>query len=352
MLRDDCSAEVGIDEGVKYRQAIGKCMWMRILLRPDVAYLVKELARKTQHPTQVFVWSVKRVIRHVKGTLNSWFEMEIDESEPEWSIKAYSDSSWGSEEDRKSTSGGLLQIQGFTLLTWSRTQPVITLSSCEAELLACNQAALEAILVQHLLRELQLIADIVVYCDNSGTIRALMRRGCGHMKHIETRALWMQQEIARGVMSIEPVPGAENPADLFTKPLAGCKLRLMAERCGMRFGDQPQSVVELIEPERPIMMLEDFGDVPEASGGDDDDTYVHVGILLLISLGTLQLSTCCVRACRCLCRLCRCTVGSATTASDSQAELVLDSPPADRGDVRARGRAAQMSRGSYERWCG
>eukprot|EP00972_Heterocapsa_arctica_P006959 1019095-Heterocapsa_arctica.AAC.1 len=39
------------------------------------------------------------------------------------------DASWANSEDRKSTSGGVLRLQGFLLHTWSKTQSVVAQSS-------------------------------------------------------------------------------------------------------------------------------------------------------------------------------------------------------------------------------
>eukprot|EP00972_Heterocapsa_arctica_P052769 7767394-Heterocapsa_arctica.AAC.1 len=58
-------------------------------------------------------------------------------------IEVMVDASWANAADRKSTSGGVLRLQGFLLSTWSRKQSVIAQSSCEAELLALNAGAVE-----------------------------------------------------------------------------------------------------------------------------------------------------------------------------------------------------------------
>eukprot|EP00972_Heterocapsa_arctica_P100860 14867418-Heterocapsa_arctica.AAC.1 len=65
------------------------------------------------------------------------------------------DASWANSEDRKSTSGGVLRLQGLLLATWSRTQNVIAQSSCEAELLALNTGAVVGKLAVSILKELK-----------------------------------------------------------------------------------------------------------------------------------------------------------------------------------------------------
>ena len=64
---------------------------------------------------------------------------------PETLATAYADSDWaGDKVSRKSTSGGLLMIGGHLIKSWSSTQPVIALSSGEAELYALVKAASQA----------------------------------------------------------------------------------------------------------------------------------------------------------------------------------------------------------------
>ncbi len=49
-------------------------------------------------------------------------------------IDAYSDTDWaGCPKTRKSTNGGCLMVGSHLIKSWSSTQAVISLSSCEAE---------------------------------------------------------------------------------------------------------------------------------------------------------------------------------------------------------------------------
>eukprot|EP00972_Heterocapsa_arctica_P009137 1344966-Heterocapsa_arctica.AAC.1 len=65
-------------------------------------------------------------------------------------VTACVDASWTSgAADRRSTSGGVVAYDGFHLLHWSRTQPTIAQSRCEAELIAANTGACEGRLVQN-----------------------------------------------------------------------------------------------------------------------------------------------------------------------------------------------------------
>ena len=61
-------------------------------------------------------------------------------------IEVFSDSDWaGCKTTRKSTSGGICTIGKDVIKSWAVTQPFITKSSCEAELVAATKAGAEGL---------------------------------------------------------------------------------------------------------------------------------------------------------------------------------------------------------------
>eukprot|EP00972_Heterocapsa_arctica_P031137 4583535-Heterocapsa_arctica.AAC.1 len=78
--------------------------------------------------------------------------MDTEKEENELTVEV--DASWAHAAYRRSTSGGLMKLQGFLLGWWSKTQAVIAQSTCEAELIALNAGACEGKFVQQLLRKL------------------------------------------------------------------------------------------------------------------------------------------------------------------------------------------------------
>eukprot|EP00972_Heterocapsa_arctica_P038796 5717468-Heterocapsa_arctica.AAC.1 len=81
-------------------------------------------------------------------------------------------------------SGGIAQLQGFTLLHWSRTQATVAQSSCEAELLALNAGGVESKFIQTLLRELGETMKIRLRSDSTSGIATTSRRGLGRLCHL------------------------------------------------------------------------------------------------------------------------------------------------------------------------
>jgi hypothetical protein len=58
-------------------------------------------------------------------------------------------------------------VANFPILHYSRTQSVITQSTCEGELLAMNAGAIEGKLVQNILKESGLPATSILVTDSS-----------------------------------------------------------------------------------------------------------------------------------------------------------------------------------------
>ena len=146
-------------------------------------------------------------------------KFQLDPSQQENEIRVYRDASFGSEQGRKSTSGGIVTLQGVMMSFWARTQTVVVKSSCEAELLSCNAAAAEAMFLRTLLGELNRSATIQLLTDSSSAMQVVLRKGLGRLKHLEVSQLWLQDALRKGLLKIGNVMGQCNPADICTKPL-------------------------------------------------------------------------------------------------------------------------------------
>jgi hypothetical protein len=73
--------------------------------------------------------------------------------------------------------------------------------------------------VRQMLLELGLDVQgpVRLFADSSAACSFASRRGLGRMRHLETRHLWLQSQVASREVVLQKVPGEENPADLLTK---------------------------------------------------------------------------------------------------------------------------------------
>ena len=104
---------------------------------------------------------------------------------------------------------------------WSSTQSVIALSSAEAELNALVKLTSEALGIKNTMAEHGKDYSIIALTDSSASNGILHREGCGKVKHLETRQLWLQGHVADKRLEVKKIPREINCADALTHHWTG-----------------------------------------------------------------------------------------------------------------------------------
>ena len=78
--------------------------------------------------------------------------------------------------------------------------------------------------------------------DNSACRYILGRSGCGRVRHLSTRVLWVQQKVEKRELYVGPVASAENVADIGTKKLGVVTMRILMNMLGV-FGNEKGELV-------------------------------------------------------------------------------------------------------------
>ena len=206
--------KVSKEEHVKYRRGAAKCNYIG-LDRADVCFAAKEVSRKMSSPSKSDMDHIKRLIRFLRT--HQRFVVTYGWQSAPKEVVAMVDSDWaGCRITRKSTSGGMLFHGTHCILHWSKTQPVVALSSGEAELNSVLKGASEVLGVQTMMKELGEDLGARVRTDSSACVGMVHRQGMGKIKHIEVKQLWIQEKVKKDVLKISKVPRAENPSDCLT----------------------------------------------------------------------------------------------------------------------------------------
>ena len=157
-----------------------------------------------------------------------------------------SDADWSSNKDhRKSTSCGMHYLNNAFVYGSSRSQKTISLSSCESELHSIVSAMSDGIFIvacaQFVLGE-----EIKhVHCTDSSSARQLAsREGCGRLRHVSGKILWVQQKTNHKSVLLKQVPTIWNVADIGTKCLQQKCLFFLMHESGLVDLDTFESVVE------------------------------------------------------------------------------------------------------------
>ena len=143
--------------------------------RPDLMYAISLISRFMESPKDSH-WKVgKRILRYVAGTLGYglWY-----------TLTGYTNSDFaGILDDRKSTYGHAFHL-GTNLISWaSQKQPIVSMSSAEAEYVAPTIAACHVVWLRRLLKDMGHTAKdpTSIFCDNSSAIQ-LSKHNVIHIK--------------------------------------------------------------------------------------------------------------------------------------------------------------------------
>jgi hypothetical protein len=133
---------------------------------------------------------------------------------------------------------GYLFHVGHGAVSWSsKKQQVIALLTVESEYIVQAHAAKKALWLHTFIAELrgEPAQPLRINCDNQGAI-AMSKDNKFHtrMKHIDILYHFIHEVIEDRKVSVIYVLTDDNPADIFTKPLAKAKYRCFVEMLGLR----------------------------------------------------------------------------------------------------------------------
>jgi Reverse transcriptase (RNA-dependent DNA polymerase)/gag-polypeptide of LTR copia-type/Integrase core domain len=208
-----------------FQAAIGSLLYLAMATRPDIAYSVILLARYSTNPGQEHIAAVNNLFKYLSKTKELGIvytrENNIDY------ISGYCDADYaGDIASAKSTSGYIFYIANGPVTWKSKLQSIIAQSTTEAEYIAINIAAKEAVYIKSLLKELGLYkqSKLPLYTDNNGAL-LLAKNPIFHerTKHIAVKYHYIRDLINKGIIDLIYISTKEQKADGFTKALERIK---------------------------------------------------------------------------------------------------------------------------------
>ncbi|XP_024030833.1 uncharacterized protein LOC112094380 [Morus notabilis] len=129
-----------------YKQIVGSLMYLTAT-RPYIMYSVSLISRYMENPTELHLLAAKRIFRFLQGTID--FGLLYKKGEKSY-LFGFIDSDYiGDIDDRK------IFMLSFGVVSWSsKKQPIVILSTTEAEFVATTSCACQAIWLKKLLKEL------------------------------------------------------------------------------------------------------------------------------------------------------------------------------------------------------
>eukprot|EP00253_Pinus_taeda_P013773 PITA_13773 len=189
-----------------YKSIVGNLMYLTAT-RPDIMHAVSLISRFMERPKETHWQAAKRILR-------------------------------------KSTSGYVFHM-GSGAISWdSKKQPVVSLSTAEAEYVAATAAACQAVWLRRVLRDFchEQEKGTTIYCENSLAI-TLSKNFVFHKrtKHIDTKFHFIHELVNNGEIVLQHCRTEDQFADILTKPL-GKKIFDHFRKC---LGMQKNPAVEI-----------------------------------------------------------------------------------------------------------
>jgi hypothetical protein len=224
-----------IDQG-RYREAVGKLLYLSIATRPDISYAVGVLCRYNSNPGEQHWQAVTHLLRYLRGTTTLRLMYSPTSSPHIFTTHCDSDLG-GNVDDSRSTAGHVLSI-GTGAVAWgSRLQRQVSLSSTESEYTTASATGCELMWMRFFLEEIGYNTNSPSpLCMDSASALQVVKNPDHQstMKHVHRSYNWIRERVAEGDISIQHVPGTENVADIFTKPLGRLKFTRFRDALGLR----------------------------------------------------------------------------------------------------------------------
>jgi hypothetical protein len=211
-----------------YISVVGSLMYLAVTTRPDIAYAAGVLARFNSNPGPAHWQAAKHVLRYLKGTMHHKLVYQPSTS-PEPFI-TYSDADHGGNPDNGKSTGGYVVKIGSGAVSWSsKLQPLVALSTTEAEHISAVEAGKEILwMCQFMGGELgyDVSCPSLLRMDNQSAI-AVSKNPEHHskMKHLSLRLFWLRDAVQDGLIASTFVTSQEMAADIFTRALDWFKVQ-------------------------------------------------------------------------------------------------------------------------------
>nr|GEW52510.1 putative RNA-directed DNA polymerase [Tanacetum cinerariifolium] len=230
LVKDDLS---GFVDATMYKQMVG-CIMYLAATRPDVMFVVGQLCRYMETPTEQHMAAMKKVLRYIQGTKELGIFYRKGGSDQ---LVAYSDSDYaGDHDNRRSTSGYVCFLSGAAIAWSSKRQPIVTLSTTEAEFVAATACAYQVLWLRRMLEYIGLTQEegTIINCDNMSTIK-LSKNSVMHnrSKHIDVKYYFLRDLVNDGRIELRYCNTLAQVADIMTKPLKVEQFEKLRKMLGM-----------------------------------------------------------------------------------------------------------------------
>ncbi|KAJ8898348.1 hypothetical protein PR048_003708 [Dryococelus australis] len=195
------------------------------LTRPDISYAVNRCSRRVENPTEEDVVSIKRVLRYLRCTEH--LGIRFGGSSPTEQLVGFYDANFaGDPQSRRNTTGYVTYYCGGPIIWSIRKQPMVALSTEEAEYIADAECTKELMYLKAFLDEI-LGKEVTarLHVDNQSAL--ILKNGVlnRRSKHIDVQFHYIHKKVSEGLVKVHYCHSGRQKADIFTKLLPGVKFK-------------------------------------------------------------------------------------------------------------------------------
>ena len=215
-----------------YRSLVGSLLYIATCTRPDIAFAVCQLSRHLENPSDEHWKAAIRVLRYLKKTAS--YGIGFQGTSSQIKVCAYSDADWASnKENRRSTSGILVMMNGTPVVFKSRLQQNVSLSTAEAEYVALSLCIQEILWLKSLIKEMGINYKwpITVFEDNQSAIAIAKNNGYqSRAKHIDIRHHFIREHVKSQNIALQYIETKNQLADYLTKAIPTKQFQTLIEK--------------------------------------------------------------------------------------------------------------------------
>lgn len=215
----------------QYKSIVGALLHIAQFTRPDISFAVSYLARFQASPTTSNFARLRDVLLYLSGTAS--YSLRLGGN---CCLQGFVDSDYaGCTVSRKSTTGIVVKFGSGSIAWKSSKQPTVSRSSTEAEYIAAGEIAKELQYLIQVVPQFNIEASCVPVGIDNFAAKCLVEDpiSAARTKHIEIIYHHVREKVKRQQLKFVSVPTAENPADVFTKPLPRERFQQHRETIGV-----------------------------------------------------------------------------------------------------------------------
>lgn len=206
-----------------FKELVGSLLYMVTCTRPDIAHAVS-MASRTGQPTMAHWNRLKRILRYLRGTTDLGITFTREKTPR---LIGYSDADYAEDVPTRHSTSGYVAFYGQGPIAWRcQLQSIVTLSTTEAELVSAVDLVKDLLPMKETLLEIKGIEDepTEVRIDNISTVKVVNNpESTKRTKHIDVRYRWINEMTESKKIKPVHIYGAEQAADILTKPLPRVK---------------------------------------------------------------------------------------------------------------------------------